>query len=448
MSKFEKYFRAVENLQSLENLGDRKHGMGQARNEESLQRMRYWLKMLGNPEKGQNIIHITGTSGKGSVTSLLHTIFTHAGFRTGSFYSPYTTTSIELIKYNSGLIPPDAFAALAEELSPLVDKAARECPYGRPQYYEIIIGMALLYFQRQRCDYTILEVLSGGLYDPTNAVDNGIATVITNIGLDHVETLGSTKEEIAANKSGLIKEGHAVFTTEEDKDIRSIIENKTKDVNAHFHFIETKGAKNIRIQPDSMSFAYKNDAYQMKSIGKHQIKNALLARAVADSFDIPDKAIQKGIQTGGLPARIEVMQKNPLVILDGAHNEAKIDALIETIQEMNYFRLHLVFGLTSSKDANTITGKLIEIADDIYVTRYLATHKPVHNPFDLEKLCKEKGFNGKSYVSLNPYSALQEALDSATPRDIVLVTGSLYLAGDLRKYWIPEEKILKKKKSR
>lgn len=180
-----------------------------------IKRMRYFLNLIGNPDKGMKLIHIAGTSGKGTVTNMVHEILLASGKNVGSFTSPFVTTPIEQIKVGDAYISPDEFADIVEYLKPFIDVAYTEGPYGSPSYFEIFFSIALVYFQRKKCDWVVLEVGLGGRYDATNVIERPSVTAITNIDYDHTELLGKTLRKIASDKAGIIKSGSAFFTTEQ-----------------------------------------------------------------------------------------------------------------------------------------------------------------------------------------------------------------------------------------
>ncbi len=420
---FESYYKSVKYLESLSNLPivgdymiDRNHP------EIYLKRMRYFLNLLGNPDKDFKFIHITGTSGKGSVTNMLHEILFASGKKVGSFTSPYVVTSIEKIKVQDKYISPDDFVDIVDYLKPFIDRSYLEGPYGRPSYFEIFLAIALLYFRRQKCEWVVLEVGLGGRYDATNVIEKPLIAAITNIDYDHTEVLGRTLEKIAYDKAGIIKPGSVFFTTEQRKQILQIFDSISREKNVQVH-----------------NLSFQND---------YQEYNKELARAVAVHLKIEDKYIDKGLRKARLPCRFEIVQNNPTVILDGAHNRSKMGSTIYNLDKVKYNKLFLLISISDSKDHESILEQIIPKADHILFTRFQNPNRKCAHPkelFEKSKQYVKKSSEARMY--LDPEAALADALKLAKSDDLVLITGSFFLAGELRKIWYPEDQILRQRKS-
>lgn len=382
-----------------------------------LKRMRYFLELVGNPDKDLSFIHVTGTAGKGSVTNMVHEVLYASGKRVGSFTSPSVTTSIEKIKVNNVLISPEELDDIVEYLKPYIDQAYREGLYGRPSYFEIFLAIAFIYFKKQKCELVVLEVGLGGRFDATNVIESPLVTAITNIDYDHTEILGNALTDIAYDKIGIVKKGSVFFTTERRKNLLRLFKEVCKKEKATFNAVV--------------------------SVDDYKENNKALVIAVARHLGVGDAAVSAGIGASRLPCRFECMQDNPQVILDGAHNRAKIKSTLYNLMRMSYKKLHLVIGTADNKKTTDIIKQVVPLADSIYFTRFQHKDRKCTHPKIL--LQKSKVYIKKDSVVnmyLDSEQAMEQALKKADSNDVVLVVGSFFLAGELRKRWYPEEWIL------
>jgi len=422
-----KYHQAVDYLESIINLEQPDYLKKTNGRSLFLKRFEYFLKILGNPQKGLNYIHVGGTSGKGSVATMIQSILTEAGLKTGLFTSPFLTTSIEKIKVDDLLISPAELADLVEKIKPAIDKAYLTSPYGRPSYFEIFTALAFLYFKQKKCDYVVLEVGLGGRFDATNIIPPPKITVINLISYDHMEILGNTLTKIAKEKAGIIKPKTIFFTTDKNnKKVLAIFKKACRKNQAEFNVI---GEPKID--------------YRLKLLGKHQKRNAALAAAVAEKMGIESSKIKSGLAKTKMPCRVEIIQKKPMVILDGAHNVSKMKTTVEIIKDLTYQKLYLIIALTKERNGNQIFQDIVSLADYLYITRFQSLHRKCYPPKDLAKMVKG---NRPMEIYLDPQMALKKALSRAKNNDLILVTGSFYLAGELRENWRSEEKILRERK--
>jgi dihydrofolate synthase / folylpolyglutamate synthase len=236
MQNFKRYFDATTYLESLSNMPLKGNYMIDVRHAgRYLKRMKYFLSLIGNPHKEFKIIHITGTSGKGSVTNMVHEILREAGKKVGSFTSPSVSSSIERIKVGSQYISPDAYADIVDYLLPYIDEAHVNGPWGRPSYFEISLAMAFLYFKQMKCEWVILEVGLGGRYDATNCIQDPLITAITCIDYDHMHVLGRTLTKIATDKAGIIKNRSHFFTAEHRLQLLKLFEKTCTEKGAVFN---------------------------------------------------------------------------------------------------------------------------------------------------------------------------------------------------------------------
>ncbi|MBI3442381.1 MAG: hypothetical protein HY007_01270 [Candidatus Sungbacteria bacterium] len=421
MYAFQRYQQAIDFLEGLSNIPQEKEYM-RDRNEPSLylKRMRYFLGLIHNPDRHFKFIHITGTAGKGTVTTMVHEILQTSGKNVGSFTSPFVTTSIEKIRVGEQYIAPDELADIVEYLKPHIDRAYAYGPYGRPSYFELFLAIACVYFQRQQCEWVVLEVGLGGRYDATNVIEKPRVTAITNIDYDHTEVLGKTLKQIGRDKAGIIKKGSVFFTAEQRPALLRMFQKICDEKRVALHHI-----------PREKSY---------------QEYNKALAAAITRGLGIDEKHITQGIQRIRLQCRFEIVQRHPLVVLDGAHNRAKIRSTIENLNQLDFQKLLLIIGTADNKDKASMLAQIVPRADHILFTRFQIKDRKCAHPKELALLSKKYLKRGaRIAMLLDPEQALGHALKQAHAKDLILVVGSFFLAGELRKNWIPEEHVLRKR---
>ncbi len=421
-SNFSSYDHTISFLEGLSNIAPKTKLSRNETPDLFVKRMQSFLDLIGNPEQSLKFIHIGGTAGKGSVSTLLHSMMVAQGYRVGLYTSPFATESIEKIKVGQLYIAPEELARIVDELKPTIDQAHVYGPYGRPSYFELFLAVALIYFQRQNCDWAILEVGIGGRYDATNVIPAPQLAAITTIDYDHVHILGKTLTKITRDKAGIIKPESAFFTTERRPHLVRILQEACQTAGASFHHV--------------------------KPSNSYQLANQALATALARAAGVSDEALRAGTKLWRLPCRFETMQHKPHVILDGAHNVAKVRSTVENLARLGYRKLHLVLAIAHDKDAEAISSIIIPRADYMYATRFQINERKCTDPSLLSDYGKRFGQKSLSTtVHLDPYRALAAALAQATPDDVVLVTGSFFLAGELRKQWYSSEWVLRHRKS-
>ena len=424
---FEKYYQAVKYLESMANLPEPEYLSLKKGRSLFLKRFAYFLKLLGNPHKNLKYIHIGGTSGKGSVAAMIQEILTEAGYTTGLYLSPHPTTTIERIKVDRLLIGPDEFADLMNRIKPKIDLAYQKSPYGRPSYFEILTALAFLYFKEKKCDYAVLEVGLGGKYDATNIIPRAEATVINLIDYDHTHLLGETLTKIAEEKAAIIKPKTAFFTT--GLNHYRVLEILKKTC------LKNKAKFNVVNPPKTR--------YQLQLLGQHQQNNAALAAAVCRHLGVAEAKIKSGLAKVKLSCRTEIIQKNPMIILDGAHNASKMKTTLETIKNLTYQKLYLIIALTKTKNPKTIFKNIQSLAAKVFISRYQSSERKCYPPLELAKKMKLKK---PAEIYLDAKTAFNQARKQAGKNDLILVTGSFYLAGELRQHWRNEESLLEERK--
>ena len=412
-----------------------------------LERLRDFLDYLGNPHRVYPVIHVTGTSGKGSTAAFIANILRVAGYRTGLHTSPYLQVETEKLQIAGQLIAPERFA---EEVSTL-DQAVRSwiARGGQPLTYgEFWTALVFQTLRSERVDVAVIEVGVGGRFDLTNIVLPEVA-VITTVGLDHVRTLGPTIRDIAWHKAGIIKPGRPAITGVTDPELLAIIKAEAEAVGAPLMVVrEGTDYRVISTGLDTrLSDHHTGHVFPIGLFGSHQARNAALAVAAVRTFAdrtgsrIDDETIARGLATTRFPGRFEIIQRTPLVILDGAHNPQKMAALLEALSTLSVQGRRLaLFGVLDGHDALTMAAMLARSVDMIVITTPRAFLRTAADPVELAAACQAQGTHAVTVD--DPAEALALVLDMAQSDDLIVVTGSLYLVGHVREHWYPSSLIL------
>lgn len=450
------YLLSLENLPRQEYMGGQHAGI-------FLKRLQVLLDILGNPEKKiPHYIHVTGTSGKGSVCLFLNSILLASGRKTGISTSPHIHCITERFTINGKPISKKQFTKLVEFIKPKLDECARITRYGIPSYFEVLEAMTLLHFAQEKVEWAIMEVGCGGRYDSSNIIPHKDIAIITNIGLDHVGIIGNNRKEIAYEKAGIIKRGALVFTQEHNKKMVDIIKKECKKNAVPLCCLRPTS---YVLRPDighktydvgKTKFNYQNNEYTLHCFGNHQIKNATLAINVACALKIPESAIKRGLAKTKLPLRMEIVSKNPLIILDGAHNPDKMRTTVKTIDEVCKFAslqvnkypndnglahlytctpVHLIIGFSADKNINQMIKQLATLKPKtIAVTRNTTNpFRKVADPQLTSKQFKKLLPNTEIKIFLDPQTASKWSKSKTKTGDILLATGSIFLGGEIGK---------------
>lgn len=342
----------------------------------SLDRMRRICELFGNPQAGLKYIHVGGTNGKGSTVSFIKTVLLEAGYNIGTFISPYVDVFNERIAFNNQYISDDELLELGNYIIGkyyLFD----DNDISRPSFFEFITLMAFIYFSRQsQIDLVILEVGLGGLLDATNIIIP-LVTVITSISYDHEKVLGTSLQEIARNKLGIVKSGVPLVTLK-NEDVFDIVRTAVTEKQSPLVLIDPKDIKNIKATIDYTSFDYQDyHNLEVGLLGFHQAENAVLAlrtiRVLSDiyGYRINTAALRRGLRLTKWPGRLQLISQNPVILLDGAHNPGGIVRLVEFLQSIKGGKyLRVVFAVSADKDKPEMIQTLDEVADEIIFTRF------------------------------------------------------------------------------
>ncbi|MFC9597865.1 bifunctional folylpolyglutamate synthase/dihydrofolate synthase [Peribacillus butanolivorans] len=399
-----------------------------------LSRMETLLTKLGNPQEGLKYIHIAGSNGKGSTLHYIKEILLAEGIRVASFTSPYLIRMNEQLKINTDEISDNDFVAAFQELWPIVHEM--DSAGNGPTQFEILTAMAFSYFSKKEVDLVLMETGLGGRLDTTNVIQP-LLSIITSISLEHTNILGNTLAEIASEKAGIIKSGAPIISGVTAEEPAKVIEEKAASADVPYYQLgrdfyvndvkQSKHGQSFSISLDNRSI--RNIDLQM--LGRHQIDNAALAVAavmlVIEGID--EKSIRKGIGEAKWNGRFEKISDEPLVIIDGAHNPAGIEVLIETLKT-HYpdYTYRFIFSSFRDKDYSQMLHMLEKEAIEIIITEF--NHE---RAADAEKLYKQCSHENKS-IDKDWQSAIRKGRQNTGEKEILVITGSLYFLSLVREF--------------
>lgn len=418
---------------------------------ERLPRMAALLSLFGNPHQRYRSLHVAGTSGKGSTCAILGSVLHAAGYRVGVYTSPYLQTAIEKIDVDGRPISPHDFASLVDALRPVIEPASGETAAGPVAYAQLWAALTFAHFAQRQVDFAVVEVGMGGRFDYTNVLTPAVAG-ITNVSHDHLAALGPTLRDIAWHKAGIIKPGGIAVTGAEQPEVLDVIVEEALRQGARVTRAGTEINFHIRsVGPEGGLFDFRGhtwsfDGLRVGLLGEHQIANggfalAMLEHLAEQGVSISEAAVREGLAEVRIPGRLEVIQDDPLVVLDGAHNPEKARRLREAL--LHLFpgrRTVLVLGMLSAKEADGILRELAPLAELTVATAPSVLFKPAVPPEELARRIAALG--GQCLWEPDPRTALARALDAAGPDDLVCVTGSLYLVGAVREHWVSTDALL------
>ncbi len=422
-----------------------------------LQRASALLKELGNPQENYPSIHIAGTSGKGSTAYMTSALLTGHNKNIGTITSPHVYDIRERLMLNNAFISEDEFA---DRVRNMMDSILylQNTKLGRPTYFEAMIGMAHRCFADHAVDYGVIETGIGGKFDSTNTIKRSDKlAVITKLGIDHTEILGNTIEEISTQKSGIIQDGgHVIALLPDDYRAKTVLEAQTKRKNATLNFVNPKDlVTNIRQTARGITFDYKSNTLQINDItltalGNYQTENACLAIATLeylaqrDKFKINAENIKKGFMNINIPARAEIIHiNNTPVIIDSAHNSQKLEALFGLIDSLKLTtKPLLIFSAKATKDWHSSIPIISKNSAKVFVTRFF-NNQPGHlqrYPANTEDVAQQIiACGGNATFCDNPLLALDMALNESKPNQTIVITGSMYMLGELHNQLIKLE---------
>ncbi|MFN4284402.1 MAG: bifunctional folylpolyglutamate synthase/dihydrofolate synthase [Lacibacter sp.] len=391
-------------------------------------------KALQQPHLQFKSIHVAGTNGKGSVSHMLAAVLQQAGYKTGLYTSPHLFDFRERIRINGRMVPEAFVVAFTQEVQPLIAQI-------EPSFFELSVAMAFSWFALQQVDVAVIETGLGGRLDSTNIITPELS-IITNIGWDHMNLLGNSLEQIAGEKAGIIKPGIPAVIGERQPETTAVFEAAAQQQKAPLYFaadayqitaIENK--ENLLRVLLTATESGREKEYLLDLTGRYQAKNL---RTVCTALDVlrmqgwhlPDAASTTALQQvqrlTGFMGRWQVLQHNPLVVLDVAHNTDGMRQVLEQLQHLTYNTLHIITGMVRDKDVRSVVALLPQQARYYFTQAHIPRALPAA---ELQQLAATCNRNGHTYAHVN--EALREALQNAQSNDVVLVCGSVFLVGEV-----------------
>lgn len=402
------------------------------------------LNEMNNPQEKLKIIHIAGTNGKGSTASFMNQVLLEEKYEVGLFTSPYLEIFNERIRVNNILISDEELACYIDYIKNIIDiMIKKNMPH--PTEFEIITALAFKYFLDKKVDFVILEVGLGGRFDATNVIKKSIASVITSISLDHTHILGDTISKIAYEKAGIIKSNGIVFSYPQKEEAFQVLQQVSEDKKARLETFSEKRIKNIKMNSIKSTFDWmgvneeKNiENIEIHLLGEHQIYNASLALYTLEDLEkngylnLSIDSIKNGLKNTKWNGRLEILQQEPVVMIDGAHNYDGALALANTIESCcSSNKSLLCIGILGDKDIKSILDTIIPKFDTVIVTQ--PNNPRALDAIELAKQIEKYNINFEVEPCLN--QAIKLVNEKINDFDLIVFSGSLYLIGEVRSNW-------------
>jgi len=399
-----------------------------------LERTRQLLAALGNPEKSLKFVHIAGTNGKGSTAACIAAVLQKAGYKTGLYTSPYILRFNERMQVDSIHISDEELEALTDEIRPFADKMEDS-----PTEFELITALAMKYFLNKKVDIVVLEVGMGGTLDSTNVIDTPEVAVITPIGFDHVVELGPTIAHIAGAKAGIIKNDCDVCAYGGNKEVEAVFEKVSAERGARLRFADFSRIKKQEFTLEGIELnisPYQDTLLPLN--GEYQPKNATLAITALEilrekGYKISDESIVEGLKAVSWPGRFEILGRNPIFILDGAHNPQGVEATAKSLRK--YFKeqkIIFVVGVMADKDVDSMISFIAPLAEE-----FIAVRPNYPRAMKADVLAEKLSNYGVPVLSAESVSAgVAEAVRKAGKDGRVCALGSLYFSADIRQAYL------------
>ncbi|MFN8818188.1 MAG: bifunctional folylpolyglutamate synthase/dihydrofolate synthase [bacterium] len=418
---------------------------GETKHQYKLDRMRALCEALGHPEKQFRSVHVAGTKGKGSTCEMLTSALTGCGYTVGVYTSPHLADIRERIRLGSALISEGEFVRHLRTAAEAAEGI--EAEHGRATFFELMTAMAFLHFADQAVDLAVIEVGLGGRLDCTNVIEPAVAAVAL-IGYDHMQILGETLPEIAAQKGGIYKPGAVCLTYDQEGEVIDTLRRCAeeagekllvlgRDVNFSYR-VESEGPNGIEVLVNFSGSTLSFDAVSTPLKGEHQALNLGLVLAIVDQLArmgmaIDEQKVINGLDRTQLAGRFEIVRRQPTVVLDGAHNPESIAALMKTLPaHVSYDSLLVIFGCAADKDIKGILKYLVTAADKVIFTKAEGNMRAAE-PKELARIYHKLADGKQAMTAPNLAKALDLAHRMALSSDAVCITGSFYLVGEAKR---------------
>jgi dihydrofolate synthase/folylpolyglutamate synthase len=391
-----------------------------------LERISMLLDLLGNPQDKLKIVHIAGTNGKGSTSTMISNMLIADGYKTGLFTSPYVIDFCERIQIDGKNVSKNLLAECVTEVREKIEELNKKDIIITE--FEAITVSAFLCFVKAECEYVVLEVGLGGRFDATNVVKKPEAVVITSISLDHIAILGDTIGKIAFEKCGIIKENTTVITSSnQHSDALRVIEETCKEKNCKLIISEPFKAEIIDDTIFGTEFAFDDNTYKTKLTGNHQIENTVNAIECADVLGTSMEAVKQGVFNTRMIARMEIIGTSPLIIRDGGHNEGCAEALYNFLKKYNVKNINMLIGLMADKDVEGYVKKIAPLCKSVVTVT--PSNPRALNGADLEKITA-KYCDACKFIN-NPKEGYKYILSDTKEDETILICGSFYMMSDI-----------------
>lgn len=410
-----------------------------------LERTEKILQLLGSPEKKLKYIHVAGTNGKGSTTAMISQILIEAGYKVGMYISPYLEEFEERIQINNSNILKDELCASVEEVKNAIEKA-KLLGFDNPTEFEIITCVMFNYFYKNSVDYAVIEVGLGGRLDSTNVL-SPLLTVITSLSLDHMAILGDTIDKIAYEKAGIIKQGVPLVLYPQDEKAYEVIRNKCIANNCEI----------INVNPNCYQFVSNDtfgqiikintstDNYEVKLalLGEYQILNSAVAIYAAEELiklgaNITKQNIYDGLKNVKWPGRFEILLREPMVVIDGAHNVDGMQKLVRSVKSyLKYDKIVLILGILADKQVHEMVNQIVPLSNHVITVTPHSERAELSS--ELYNIVNR--YNSSCETIEDYHQAYLKAKQLCNENSLLLISGSLYMIGDMRKIIRKEENI-------
>ena len=407
-----------------------------------LDRMREFLHELGDPQEKYPVLHVGGTSGKGSTSTMLASILTASGKRTGLHTKPHLRSMTERARIDAAAITEEHFAELLDAMMPAIEIITQR--FSRPSYYETLLALAFVYFAQEHVDVAVIEVGVGGKLDGTNVLRRPRVSIITNIGMDHTDILGETLEEIAADKAGIARTGVPLVSAVDHAGARAVIESHCREVGAPFlPVLDLTTIETRESTPFMQAFTLTTPAHAyditLPVLGTFQQRNAATAvlalEQLGDDLRPSTDAVERGLSQFSLAGRMEYFPSHPAVLLDVAHNPDKAAHLVESLKAAFSGRhFYCIIAVGESKDAHEILDAFTSLGATYIFTSFDTQGRTAIKPQRLLSIAESLGMSGRAIA--DPVEALSIARRNASADDVIVITGSTFIVAELREWWM------------
>lgn len=416
---------------------------------DELKKITRLMHLLGDPQDQLKIIHVAGTNGKGSVCAMASQILIEEGYKVGTFTSPHLTHYNERLRIQMNPIEDEAFAKIGEKVLRAVDKMKIE-GIPAPSFFEIMTACAFLYFFQEKVDFVLLEVGLGGRLDPTNIIKKPLVSVITPIDLDHTSILGSTIEEIAGEKSGIIKKDSEVVLFSVNESVYNVVNAHVQKQNGTLYSVDTSMSIHIKESTiEGTTFSIQSDYFayndlKIRLLGDYQLRNAGLTLLIVEALrrqhvKITESAVQLGLQNANWPGRMEVIKDEGYTfIFDGAHNSNGMKNYLQFLSVIGHHPQHLIIGFNKDKDYESML-QMIKDETQGNIRSLIFTPLKSHRTLEAKDLTSSQKEN--MILAKDAVHALQIAKSLAKEQDYICCGGSLYLVGELREQVLSRKEV-------